>query len=47
METVQLGTSELPIEVVIEYMDSLAETYTEDVCTPVPLFTYSLVVRLC
>ena len=31
METLTLGKSELPIEVVIEYMESLAETYNEDV----------------
>lgn len=37
METVRMGTSELPIEVVIEYMDSLAQTYTEDVWHSNPL----------
>lgn len=27
-----MGSSELPIDVIIEYMESLAEVYTQDVC---------------
>ncbi|WEW61026.1 hypothetical protein PRK78_006515 [Emydomyces testavorans] len=39
IETLLLGRSELPIEVIIEYMDSLARTYTED--------SYDLFLRNC
>nr|KMM71899.1 hypothetical protein CPAG_08198 [Coccidioides posadasii RMSCC 3488] len=39
IETLLLGRSELPMEVIIEYMDSLARTYTED--------SYDLFLRNC
>ncbi|KAI2082575.1 hypothetical protein LOZ36_005904 [Ophidiomyces ophidiicola] len=39
METLSLGRSELPLEVIIEYMDSLSKTYTED--------SYDLFLRNC
>ena len=32
LEILHMGTSELPIEVIIEYMESLAGAYTEQVC---------------
>jgi hypothetical protein len=31
MEKLHLGRSEIPLEVIVEYMESLAQTYSEDV----------------
>ncbi|OAX82971.1 hypothetical protein ACJ72_02671 [Emergomyces africanus] len=39
IERIHMGTSELPIEVIIEYMESLAEVYTQD--------SYDLFLRNC
>jgi hypothetical protein len=34
METVALGKTELPMEVILEYIESLKETYTAEVILP-------------
>ena len=32
MEVVTLGRTELPLELILEYLESLKETYTAEVC---------------
>jgi desumoylating isopeptidase 1 len=34
MEKISLGRTELPLEVILEYLESLKETYTAEVSTP-------------
>lgn len=32
MDIIELGTTELPIDVIMEYLDSMREIYTPEVC---------------
>lgn len=40
MEIIKLGSTELPIEVTLEYLESLKEVYTAEVGQPSALLEY-------